>query len=62
MKIYNGSFSANTLRVWAVALELGLDAETVEINVMGGENKSDDYRTINPNWKVPALGDDGVII
>ncbi len=62
MKIYNGNFSANALRVRAVALELGLDAEIVEINVMGGENKSDDYRAINPNGKVPALEDEGLIL
>ncbi|WP_439140875.1 glutathione S-transferase family protein [Planktotalea sp.] len=62
MKIYNGNFSANALRVRAVALELGLDFETVEINVMGGENKSEDYLSINPNGKVPALEDDGFII
>lgn len=62
MKIYNGNFSVNALRVRAVALELGLGAEIVEINVMGGENKSDDYRAINPNGKVPALDDDGLIL
>ncbi|MGI3186545.1 glutathione S-transferase family protein [Nioella aestuarii] len=62
MKIYNGNFSANALRVRAVALELGLDFEIVEINVMGGENKTEDYLAINPNGKIPALEDDGFII
>lgn len=62
MKIYNGNFSVNALRVRAVALELGIDAEIIEINVMGGENKSGDNLEINPNGKVPALEDDGLII
>lgn len=62
MKIYNGNFSANALRVRAVAIELGLDFEIVEINVMGGENNSEDYLTINPNAKIPALDDDGFIL
>lgn len=62
MKIYNGNFSPNALRVRAVALELGLDFEIVEVNVMGGENKSEDYLAINPNGKVPALDDDGLIL
>lgn len=46
----------------AVALELGLDVESVEINVMKGENKSADDLAINPNAKVPALDDDGFIL
>lgn len=62
MIIYNGNFSANALRVRAVAIELGLDFEIVEINVMGGENNSEDYLTINPNAKIPALDDDGFIL
>lgn len=62
MKIYHGNLSANALRVRAVALELGLDFENVEINVMKGENKSPDYLAVNPNGKVPALDDDGFIL
>lgn len=62
MKIYNGNFSANALRVRAVALELGLEFELVEVNVMGGENKAPAFLEINPNGKIPVLKDDDLIV
>lgn len=62
MKIYNGNFSANALRVRAVALEPERDFEIVEINVMKGEKKSEDYLAVNPNAKVPVLDDNGSIL
>ncbi len=62
MKIYNGNFSANALRVRAVAFELGYEFEVVEINVMGGENRTDAFLALNPNGKIPVLDDDGFIL
>ena len=43
--------------VWA-AEELGVDFEHVP-TTFGADSKEDDYLSVNPNGKVPALNDDG---
>jgi glutathione S-transferase len=57
MKLYNGNFSPNAMRVRAVAAELEIDLEVVEVDIRGGENRSDWFLAINPNGKVPVLVD-----
>ena len=62
MKLYNANFSPNGLRVRAVASELGIDLEVIEVDLRGGENKKDAYLAINPNAKVPVLVDGDITI
>jgi glutathione S-transferase len=62
MKLYNGNFSPNALRVRAVAYELELTPEIVEIDLFKGENRTPDYLALNPNGKVPTLVDGEVVI
>ena len=62
MKLYNANFSPNALRVRAVANELGIDLEIIDIDVMGGENKKADFIALNPNAKIPVLKDDDFVI
>ena len=57
MKLYNANFSPNALRVRAVALELGIDLEIIEVDIRGGDNRSDEFLAMNPNAKVPVLVD-----
>lgn len=45
------------LRVLALAKHLGIDAEFVEIDMMGGGLRSPDYMELNPNRKAPVLVD-----
>jgi glutathione S-transferase len=58
MKLYNANFS----RVRAVALELGIDLEIIEVDLRGGDNRSATFLSINPNAKVPVLDDDDFVI
>src|SRR4051812_46471375 len=62
MKLYNSPGSPNALRSRAVAFELGLDPEIVNVNIGGGENRTPEYLAINPNGKVPVLVDGDVVI
>ena len=62
MKLYNGTFSPNALRVRAVAFELGFEPELIEVDVMKGENRTPEYLKLNPNGKVPTLVDGAVVI
>lgn len=57
MKLYNANLSPNALRARAVAYELGLDIEIVEIDMRAGEHKSEHFLALNPNGKVPVLVD-----
>jgi glutathione S-transferase len=62
MKLYNANFSPNALRVRAVAAELGIDFELIEVDLRGGDNRSADFLSINPNGKVPVLVDDDFVV
>jgi glutathione S-transferase len=57
MKLYNANFSPNCLRVRAVIFELDADVEIVEVDVFGGDTRTPEYLSINPNGKVPAFVD-----
>ena len=62
MKLYSFPGSPNALRSRAVAFELGLPVEIVDLNMMGGENKSPEFLAINPNGKVPTLVDGDYVL
>jgi glutathione S-transferase len=49
-------------RVLALAQHLGIDAEFVELDLMGGGLKTPAYAALNPNMKVPTLVDGGTVI
>ncbi|MDV7338042.1 glutathione S-transferase N-terminal domain-containing protein [Terasakiella sp. A23] len=42
--------------------ESGLDYELVPVDTMKGEQHTAEFRAINPNGKLPAIDDDGVIV
>ncbi len=62
MKLYDASLSPNARRVRAVAFELGLDLEMVPVNMAAGEHRSDAFRAMNPNGKVPVLVDGDFVL
>ena len=62
MKLYNFAGSPNALRSRAVAFELELPVEIVDLNMMGGENKSAEFLALNPNGKVPTLVDGDYVL
>jgi len=50
------------LRVLALIKHLGIEAETIEVNLMKGGLKSPDYAALNPNLKAPTLVDGGKVL
>ncbi len=62
MKLYNANLSPNALRVRAVANELGIDLEIVEVDLRKGEHKAELYLAMNPNGKVPVLVDGDFVL
>lgn len=62
MKLYSFPGSPNALRSLAVAYETGLAFDLIDLNMMGGENRSPEFLAINPNGKVPALVDGDFVV
>lgn len=62
MKLYNANLSPNALRARAVAYELGVDLEIVEVDLFKGGTKTDEYLAMNPNGKVPVLVDGDFVL
>jgi len=62
VKLYNANFSPNALRVRAVANELGIELEIVEVDIRKGDNRAEDFLARNPNAKVPVLQDGDFVL
>jgi glutathione S-transferase len=62
MLLYNVNLSPNALRVRAVAHELGVTLEIVDVDLRKGENKSKSFLALNPNGKVPVLVDGDFVL
>lgn len=55
MKLYDYKQAPNPRRVRIFMAEKGIEIETIQINLMKGEQRSESYRKINPMGEVPAL-------
>lgn len=62
MRLYNSNVSPNALRVRAVAHELGVALEIVNVDLRKGENRSEAFLALNPNGKVPVLVDGDLVL
>lgn len=62
MKLYNANLSPNALRVRAVASELDIELEIVEVDLMKGETRTDAFLALNPNGKIPVLVDGDFVL
>lgn len=61
LKIYGIPASRAFRPLWA-AHELGLDYENIPIHYADGSSKTTDFLAINPNGRIPAMDDDGLIL
>jgi glutathione S-transferase len=55
----HGFFTQNTMKPLYVLEELGVDYEFCFVDLAQGENRTDDFRKMNPAGKVPVLEHDG---
>lgn len=62
MRLYNANFSPNALRVRAVAQELGVELEIVEVDIRAGDNRAAEFLARNSNAKVPVLEDGNFVL
>lgn len=63
MKLYSYWRSTTSIRVRAALNLKRLDYEIVPVDLVAGDQRSDDYRTVNPGKGVPSLVlDDGTVL
>ena len=62
MKLYNADLSPNAWRVRAVAAELGIDLDIIQVDMRGGGTKTPEFLAMNPNGKVPVLADGDFVL
>ena len=63
MKLYNSPLAPNPRRVRIFLAEKNLNVPTVDVDLAGLEQKSDDFSALNPFQRIPVLAlDDGVVL
>jgi glutathione S-transferase len=64
MKLHSTNYAPNPRRVMMFIAEKGIaDIEVVQVDIMKGEHKSEQFRAVNPLARVPALElDDGRVL
>ena len=64
MKLYNNKMANSPRKVRMFLAEKNItDIEMIDIDLMKGEHKTPEYRTLAPNSRIPALElDDGTVI
>jgi glutathione S-transferase len=63
IKFYDYKMAPSPRRARIILAEKNVPHESVEINMMAGEQMSDSYRAVNPNCTVPAIKiEDGTVL
>lgn len=62
MKLYDMALSGNCYKIRLFCGLLGLECQTVAVNLMTGEHKQPAFLNINPRGQVPVLEDEGRLI
>ena len=62
LKIYGADLSSPSCKVRFVANALGLDYEYKRVDLVKGENRSEEHLKLHPGGKVPVIDDDGFVL
>lgn len=57
MQLYVFPPSPNSLKVQAIANQMGIELEVIPVNLPEGEHMKPDFIRLNPNHKIPTLSD-----
>ena len=55
IEFYGDSISGNCYKLQLAAAQLGIDYEWHEVDIMAGDTRTDAFRAMNPNGKVPLM-------
>lgn len=62
MKLYDNELSGNCYRIRLLLNQLGMDYEKVNVDIFKGEHKTDEFKKLNPNQKLPVLEDGDFVL
>ena len=62
MKLFNVAYSGNSYKVRLLLSQLGIPCEIVEIDILKGASRTEEFLQINPNGRTPVLDDDGFVL
>lgn len=62
IKLYDAKISPYARKIRLIAAELSIPIEKIPLSFSKGEFHSPEYRTKNPNGKVPTIDDDGFVL
>ena len=62
LKIYGADLSTPSCKVRFAANALGLDYEYKKVDLVTGENRSEEHLKLHPGAKVPVIDDDGFVL
>ena len=62
VKLYNVAYSGNSYKVRLLLAQLGIPYETIEVDILKGESRTEEFLQINPNGRTPVLDDDGFVL
>jgi glutathione S-transferase len=62
MQLYDFAYSPNSSKVRAVAYELGIPLEVVDIDLLKGKQRAPEFLALNPNGRVPVLVDGDLVL
>ena len=54
-KLYNFQSSGNCYKIRLLMNQLGIEYESIEVNILQSESRTEEFLTINPNGRVPVL-------
>jgi glutathione S-transferase len=62
MRLYNVAYSGNSYKVRLLLAHLGLDYEIIEVDILKGESRTQEFLKINANGRTPVLDDNGFVL
>ncbi len=62
MKLYTHPLSGNAYKAELLLAHLGVEYEKVVIDIFKGEHKTDEFKKLNPNCKIPVLVDGDFVV
>jgi glutathione S-transferase len=62
MKLFNVAYSGNSYKVRLLLSQLAIPCEIVEVDILNGQSRTEEFLKLNPNGRTPVLDDNGFVL
>lgn len=62
LKLYDHPLSGNCYKVRLLLSHLGVPYERITVDIFKGENKTEEFKKLNPNLKIPVIIDGDLVL